>query len=500
MPKRIAWIGMLAFLLPVALQAASARNVICFIGDGMGPQNLGLLLHYGRVTGTKTNYERLLERGRIAMVFTNPHGHLVTDSAAGATAIACGRKTRPGMVGLDERGLRLASVLELARDSGRATGLIATTKLTDATPAGFSSHAVSRGDQALIAEQIIRDARPDVLFGGGMAFWIPKGRHVKDYGPAQFWEGYGSSQRKDDTDLVSEARAGGWSLCYDRDGLDETRRQGAKKVLGLFAARNMPFAIDRRASPTIPGLETMAEAAVEILDRNPKGFFLMVEGAAIDLMAHNNDAGAMLQELLEFDRALAVALPLVERGDTAVVVTADHNTGGFGFSYNKFRNPREVPLEGGAVWQQHYDFVPDGRLMRLARQKTTLRDVADAAKSPEDLRRLVAENTDFSLSTEKAERLWREGERIAASPLTDEVRRDGSYEDYFFPYRIGARSTLLAHELGGQMGVAWATGTHDCTPITLLAAGVGHEKLRQLMDNTDTFAFMIGALGLKDPR
>lgn len=492
--------GVVACLLASTAAAAPLRNVICFIGDGMGPQNLGLLLHYARVTGTTSNYERLLARGRLAMVFTNPHEHLVTDSAAGATAIACGRKTRPGMVGLDPKGRSIPTVLELAARSGRATGLIATTKLTDATPAGFSAHCVSRSDQAKIAEQQIRESRPDVLLGGGMSFWIPQGTHVSDYGKPQFWKGYGGSQRKDDQDLVAEARSKGWRTCHDLAGLETLLSERPEKVLGLFAARNMPFAIDRRRSETIPDLPTMTEAAIEILDRNRKGFFLMVEGAAIDLMAHNNDAGAMLWELLEFDRALGKALPLVERGDTFVIVTADHNTGGFGFSYNKFRNPREVPLEGGAVWRQHYDFVPDGRLMRLARQRTTLRALTDEATSPESLRKGVAENTAFTLSAEKAKRLWDEGKRIADSPMSDEIRRDGSYEDYFYPYRIGARSTLLARELGGQMGVAWSTGTHDCTLINLVAVGAGQERLRPLMDNTETFELMIRAMAIRDPR
>ncbi len=255
-----------------AATTKAARHVILMIGDGMGPEHVWAAW---ACNGGKLNLMRLPVCGWSR---TSSASHAITDSAAGGTAIACGERTSNGTVGQSAEGEPFTSVATELRKRGYATGLVATKSITDATPASFYAHAASRNQRALIGKQL-EGAGFSVVLGGGSAD-VPK-------------------------DAVERMRAGG--------------------ALVELSARNDLKPATQRGNY----LPQAVERALAHLGKGDQPFFLMVEGSQIDVASHWNDMQEMTAEVLEFDRALAVALDWAARHpDTLVLVTADHQTGG----------------------------------------------------------------------------------------------------------------------------------------------------------------------------
>ena len=308
-----------------------ARNVILLIGDGMGQAHrfAGQLLAAGR--DGRLAMDRLPHVGQMGTMSADPTT-FVTDSAAAATAISTGVKTHNGSVSIDPEGGERTTILELAKASGRSVGLVSNCQITDATPAAFAAHVPHRADQSEVGRQYIERAQVDVILGGGAAHWLPYGAALPpalQVGGA--WRGIGS-----DGDLIARARSLGYEFIADADGLHRSLRRRQQEpggpLLGLFAAQEFFQQAEEGSGavydPPI-SLADLTSAAIDILSRNERGFFLMVEESAIDRMAHRNNAPLMLKGVLELDRAVQVALAFANHTpDTLVVVTADHECGG----------------------------------------------------------------------------------------------------------------------------------------------------------------------------
>lgn len=279
---------------------AAPKNVILFIGDGMG---------VGQLTAAKYASGGLaMERCTVGgLVTTHCSNDMVTDSAAGGTALSTGYKTSKGTIAQTSDGTLLETVLEIAEERGKSTGLVATSSITHATPASFSAHVAKRNMEPAIAEQIVaKDI--EVLLGGGRAFFIP----MSETG----------SRRKDDKDLLAVLK-GKMTVVTNETQLMEVGTPS--RLAGFFAEIAMPKMSEGRIS-----LATMTSKAIEVLAQNKNGFFLMVEGSQIDWGGHANDVGYIVSEMADFDKAVGVGLDFAEKGgDTLVVVTADHETGGF---------------------------------------------------------------------------------------------------------------------------------------------------------------------------
>jgi alkaline phosphatase len=290
-----AWTGHAA-----GVQDDVPRNVILFVGDGMGVSHVTA----GKIAGGSLNLERFKVMG---LLTTYSQDALITDSAAAATALATGHKSYNGAISVSPEKTPLKTVFEYAEEAGKATGLVASCAVTHATPAAFVSHVDDRGKYDDIAEQIA-ESGVDVLFGGGLAYFTPKSAE--------------GSNRQDEKDLlpILEGRMKVVFTPEEFAALD-----GAESAAGLFAG-NHPA----RAGERAPGLAELTEKALEILSKAEKGFCLMVEGSQIDWAAHNNDEDYLIAELLDFDGAVGAGLDFAERdGRTLVLVTADHETGGF---------------------------------------------------------------------------------------------------------------------------------------------------------------------------
>lgn len=303
---------------------APARNVILLVGDGMGQAHrfAGQLAAVG--LGDRLVMDLLPVAGLMRTTCADPDT-FVTDSAAAATAMACGVKTVNGAIGVDPAGVKVPSVLEIARWAGKRTGLVTTCQITDATPAAFAAHVPHRDAQREIARQFIEETGVDVLLGGGGAYWHPA---AADPGATN-----GRQPPPDPTpDLVRRARDLGYRHADTAAELDAAINAGAPKLLGLFADQNLfTQRDDGRGDAYDPpvSLADLTRAALAVLSREPAGFFLVIEEAAIDRMAHRNHAHLVLRAVRALDEAVAVALEhAAAHPDTLVVVTADHETGG----------------------------------------------------------------------------------------------------------------------------------------------------------------------------
>ena len=272
-------------------------RIILLIGDGMGPVHQELTSRMVHGAPGALVMEQLPVRGQI--LTASPSG--ITDSAASATAMATGQLTYNGRIAVDRDGVELETAVELARGAGLATGVVTTSTLTHATPAAFTAHELSRNDVAAIAADQVREVAPEVMLGGGRAHF--------------------------DEGLIDELTAAGYAIAgsaAELEGID-TARTG--RLFGAFSSGHLPYV--RARGDEIPDLPAMATTALEILERDPDGFFLMIEGARIDHASHANRLADALAETAELDQTVAAVLGWAAGLDNVtIIVTADHETGG----------------------------------------------------------------------------------------------------------------------------------------------------------------------------
>lgn len=272
---------------------------------------MGLSHMYAGMTGNggKLNLEKAQYTG---LQKTYSSSHYTTDSAAGGTALACGVKTKNGMIGMTGDKKPVESILALAGKNGLSTGVVVTSSLTDATPASYIAHQPSRQEQQEIALQLAA-SKVDVMIGGGMKYF---------------------QNRADGKDLVKEMEASGKKVCLK---LEDVLKTGKTPLVGILAKDHLPAMVNDRGDM----LPQATKKALELLSKNKKGFFLMVEGSHIDKVSHSNDGNAVVKEMIDFDEAVGAALSFAKKdGKTLVIVTADHETGGMAIADGNFEEKK----------------------------------------------------------------------------------------------------------------------------------------------------------------
>lgn len=357
------------------------RNVILMIGDGMG---LNQLISARAIKG-RLNVEDLPYMGAS---MTHSLRNFVTDSSAGATVLASGYLIVNGEVGVHPDGKPVKLSTEYAREKGKWTGLVATCRVTHATPASMATHVKSRGSEDDIALQLA-ESGVDVILGGGWDKFLPTrsqkvnadpvpGDPVADAEPVSeqewgprtllaslprsaagrtlltaenplLWNGVPYGTRTDRRNLIEEMKTRGYRFVRTPQELQGIVAGPPGKLLGLFHSGPMPKASEGRT----PGLSALARAALRVLSQSPSGFFLMIEGSQIDWGGHANDFDYAQREAADFDDAIgAVVQFLREEGlerETLLVVTADHETGGLSLNVNA-----QLPLGLEPKWSTTY--------------------------------------------------------------------------------------------------------------------------------------------------
>jgi alkaline phosphatase len=271
-------------------------RVILFIGDGAGVGHWSV----ARIARDSLAVDGFAVSG---LVDTRGSDHLVTGSAPAATALATGVRSRMRAVGVGPDSARRTTVLEYARQRGLSTGLVSTTRLTDATPAAFATHWPNRDHYEIARQFATQDIT--VLLGGGREGFA----RIPDDGPPS----------------PLDRMRGRYVYVESADGLERLDPDTVTALLGLLAEADLPLAPERR-----PSLADLTRTALTILDRNPRGFFLMVENEETDTQAHHNEPYAVLEaEMLALDDAIRVAVDYRARQpNTLIVVVGDHETGG----------------------------------------------------------------------------------------------------------------------------------------------------------------------------
>ncbi len=281
------------------------KNIILMIGDGMGLSQITAGMYRN---GNKLNLERCKV---IGLIKTSSENDLITDSAAGATAFATGKKTRNGMISQAMKdSADYKTILEYAEENKKATGIVVTSTVTHATPASFYAHFPRRYNaNEPISSQFINSG-VEVLIGGGKKYF---------------------ETRSDDRNLLKELSDSGYKVL---ETLPENYNvNGINKLVYLFSPTQPGKLIfeDKDKTPARgPILPIATEKALEVLNQDTNGFFLMVEGSQIDWGGHDNNSEYIIREMIDFDNAIKKALDFAEKdGETLVIITADHETGGY---------------------------------------------------------------------------------------------------------------------------------------------------------------------------
>lgn len=296
------------------------KNIILLIGDGMGTTQVfaGLTANKGQLNMTQFKV--------IGFSKTQAADDYITDSGAGGTAIATGKRTYNGAIGMsmvDGEAVAQTSLLEIAEQIGMETGLVATSSITHATPASFIAHQKHRAlNEAIAADFLKTDI--EVFIGGGYNYF--------------------AERKRDDQDLILALKKKGYTVV--NGNIDEVYQGKGKPFAGFLAAKHPAKSFERERS-----LIKSAQKALEILETSTTGYFLMIEGSQIDWGGHAKDLKYVVEEVLEFDETVGECIKVADRtGETLIIVTADHETGGMAITGGDMEKGE---IKGGFISNKH---------------------------------------------------------------------------------------------------------------------------------------------------
>ncbi|ENO3939626.1 alkaline phosphatase [Aeromonas veronii] len=435
-------------------QAGDAKNVILFIGDGMGPTVLTATRLFK--VGEEGNLE-MMKLPRSARIKTFSNDAQTTDSAPSMAAYTTGVKMNNEVIAMSsdtkavapgkdvngnktvnncssDNGKPVPTILELAKAAGKSVGAVTTTELTHATPAATYAHICHRDAAYDIAAQAVPGGAGynsalkdgvDVLMGGGANHWTPYSASNK-------------SGRNDNRDLTAEMKAQGYSYVTTQS---ELAKVTSGKVLGLFSSKShLDYELDRvakGAANTQPSLSAMTAKAIDLLSKNSQGYFLMVEGGRIDHALHGTNAKRSLTDAVALDEAVKMALGKVDLNNTLIVVTADHDHTMTINGYSAKGNP-----------------------------------VLDLVK-----------NGDGSTQND-----------VDGKPFTTLVFGNGPNRPDVRP--VLTSDQVMANDYLQETGVKLTSETHGGGDVMLFADGAGSNRFKGTLDNTKVFGKLREALGL----
>ena len=435
-----------AFAMPLEkIGTGFAKNVIVLIPDGMSQDGV-TLTRWLYNDGAPLNLDAITS----GLVRTHNSDTPIADSAPTGTAMATGHKTQDKLIAVKGKAATLygsnaddvkealsplATVLELAKTQGKATGLVVTSEIMHATPADFSAHAVSRKNYNDISEQQVFQ-NMNVVLGGGYKFFTP-------------------AEREDKQDLIGEIKNQGYQLVTNKNQLSAITDG---KVFGLFAPADLPYELDRKQDE--PALAEMTSKAIQLLAKDKDGFFLMVEGSKVDWAAHNNAPAALTGDIKAFDDAVGMALNYAKTNkDTLVIVASDHGNGGISM--------------GSEATNGNYSTLPISAFTdTLKKVKMTEETLAKAITNNEDQTSNLIK-TNFGFVPTEAE--------------INSVMTAGS-ED--------AKMKVLRTILNKRSDLGWTTGGHTGEDIALYVYADNYKnQLTGTVQNSDIGKYIAKAIG-----
>lgn len=426
----LAAVLVLGLLSPALASAPPVKNVILLIADGCSAEQYTMARW---AKGSPLAQDALLVGG----VRTYIADSVVADSAPAATAYATGLRSSDKLIGLGpaiqgllpgqpppgDMALRpLATLLEAAKLSGRSTGLVATGRVTHATPAAFAAHVCHRDQENAIAKQLAHQGIT-VLLGGGRQHFLPQGPR---------------SKRQDGLDLLAHLRQQGYLTPQTRQELAAVK---GGRVAGLFADSHLKADRERaEGAPDEPSLAEMTAKALEVLSANPKGFFLMVEASQVDWACHANDPGHLMGDLLAHDQAVRVALEFAQKNrGTLLLAVSDHNTGG-------------MSIGNYASDHTYTSLKPDDLLAPLRQMRVTAKTLWDSLgkkPAPAEVQKAVLDRWGMQINLQEAQEILEVAAKHPDNP------------HYGLGEVLSAKYTL----------VGWATHGHSGGDVPLFAYG-----------------------------
>jgi alkaline phosphatase len=432
------------------------RNIVVMVADGMSLGVPTLADPFSRIVrGRGTAWWALASRHDVSRGWMDMRSldGLVTDSAAASSSWGSGSRVCNGSINVLPDGTRLTPLAAIARDARRRVGLVTTTTVTHATPAGFSASEPERGSEERIAAQYLGSI--DVVLGGGRRF-------------------FEAPARSDHRDLARDFAAQGYVTWARRDQLLGRGRH--RRVLGVFADSHLPYTLDRQNDPLlardVPTLAEMAQAAMDLLADAPDGFLLQVEGGRVDHAAHANDAAALMWEQLAFDDALDTVLRIAEtRRDTLVVVTSDHGNANPGLNGTG-------PNYAGS----------DAAFARLASARASIGVVRSTLLASRNASgRVPADAVRAGIEATLAIQVSAEQAAVLAEALAGPVQG--------LSRQLSSAEGVFGQVLGNHTGIGWTGTSHTADLVPVLAVGPGRSHFDGLRRNVDVFASLVALMG-----
>jgi len=435
--------------VPAAVQAAP-KNIIYMIGDGMGPAYLAAYRYYMDDPATKAVEKTVFDDLWVGVATTYPDDDtVVTDSAAGATALSTRIKSYNGAISVDHSHKHLTTMLEIAKHAGKATGVVATAQINHATPAAFIAHNKSRKNYDEIANDYFDNKVDgkfvaDLMFGGGINYFERKDRH-----------------------LANQFKEAGFQYANSWDSFGKVTQLPA---LALLAPVGFPSTLD---NPVQQPLVQMTNKALQLLSKQKNGFVVMIEGSQIDWCGHANDIACAMAEMHDFGNAIKAAKAFVDANpDTLLVVTADHETGGL-----------SLGAQGVYAWNSPI----------LHKVKKTAANLATTLVSAQeqDWPQLWLDNTGLTLN--KTEWAQLAGRLKAAKPafLAKNWQQEADVLEAQAKL-LEPVSAQIKQFINHYSKTGWTSGAHTAIDVPVLAYGKDAAAFAGHQDNTDIAKKLIG--------
>ncbi|TAJ13726.1 alkaline phosphatase [Marinilabiliaceae bacterium JC017] len=428
----------------------TAKNIIFLVSDGMSigtPTMTDLLLQ--RKTGKGSQWMNLYRENKVrhALMDTASADSLVTDSAAASSSWGGGVRVKNGALNVGANGEAYKPILQKFKDAGKAVGCVTTVPITHATPAGFCVNMKHRNQQDKIADKYL-ELRFDVMMGGGREY-------------------FDGTKREDKKNIFDDFKNQGFNLVQTKSQMELV--ESGNPTLGVFSESGLPYILDQNSDKelqeNIPTLADMTTKAISLMKDNSNGFVLQVEGGKVDWAAHGNDAGALLNEQMAFDKAIEVAINFAEnRNDTLVIITADHGNSNPGLIKSHKVNKKFDLL-------QNFKHTNEWVLNNI--KKTD---------SPANVIERINFAQGYTITKEEAKTILK-----AYSSFDN----DGLYNAYKLPFR------QLAEMQENYISIYWSGMNHSADFVALSMFGVQTEALPPLVKNTDLHNYMLKAAGVK---
>lgn len=429
-----------------------AKNIIFMVSDGMstGTLNMASML-LQRKEGRQSHWLRLYEAQKVtrALMDTASASSLVTDSAAGSSSWGGGVRVKNGSLNVGEDGTFYKPILQKFKAMGKSVGCVTTVPIAHATPAGFCINNNKRGDMDEIALQYL-PLRFDVMMGGGIGNFM-------------------AATRKDKQDVMKEYANEDYAIVTNRGQLLQTFTSLDIPLLGLFYDGGLPYALDQSQDQTlnesIPTLAEMTQKAIEVLNRNKKGFVMQVEAGKVDWAAHANDIGALLYDQIAFDDAIKVAIDFAEKDkETLVIITTDHGNANPGLFYSDKANKNFDSIQ---QFKQTNEWILNG-----INKNFTVSQVMERVEAA----------MGFAIKKEEAALVLQQYSHLEET---------GIYNPRQLPFK------QLAAIQSAYTSVGWGSMDHSADYVELAMYGPGSELLKPFVKNTDLHHLMLEVTGVE---